>query len=329
MKAPGDINRNNQKLLRQTAEKGTDHNARKWVLKCGQCLNVYGSNSTDAWERKCPKCQQGEAGLAIPTEHDGQAWTREEHVIAFEVYSRISFGTIHMRNPEVIELAALLGRKVGSASRKLANFSRLDPFLQQRNIKGLPHGAKGEESVWHEFVKNPEALAFESELLLAERQGKSIEEVAQIETDDLPPPGIEREAIVRVRVNHKFFSRRVLSAYGFRCCVTGLSVRPLLVASHIIPWAIDHTNRLNPRNGLCLNALHDRAFDSHLMWIEKDFTVRISPKLNTTEKASSPAEVWLSSFDGERLILPDNFQPDPELLKKHEKKCLDTIAASG
>jgi len=65
------------------------------------------------------------------------------------------------------------------------------------------------------------------------------------------------------------------------------------------------------------------------MWIEKDFTVRISPKLNTTERVSSAAAVWLSSFDGERLILPDNFQPDPKLLKKHETKCLDTIAALG
>lgn len=26
-----------------------------------------------------------------------------------------------------------------------------------------------------------------------------------------------------------------------------------------------------PRNGLCLNALHDRAFDRHLMWIEDDY----------------------------------------------------------
>ena len=328
VKAPGDINRNNQQLLLLTAEPGTDHNARVWVLKCRQCLNVYGSNSTDAWERKCPKCQEGKVGLAIPTERDGQDWTREEHIIAFEVYSRIPFGTIHMRNPEVIELAALLGRKVGSASLKLANFARLDPFLQQRNIQGLPHGAKGEEAVWKEFAKNPEALAFESERLIAEREGKSVEEVAQIEIDDLPPPGKEREAIVRVRVNQEFFRRRVLSAYGFSCCVTGLSVRPLLVASHIVPWAVDPANRLNPRNGLCLNALHDRAFDSHLMWVEKDFIVRISPKLRAAKKMLGPAAIWLSSFDGKRLILPANFQPDPELLVKHEKKCLDAIAAS-
>ncbi len=327
MKAPGNINRNNQQLLRLTDERGTDYNARVWVLKCQRCLNVYGSNSTDAWERKGPKCQKGKAGLAAPTERNGQDWTREEHIIAFHLYNKIEFGTIHMGNPEIIELAALLGRTVGSASLKLANFSRLDPFLQRRNIKGLPHGAKGEEAVWLEFAKNPEALAFESERLLAEREGRSIEEVTQIETDDLPPPGKEREAIVRVRVNQRFFRRRVLSAYGFCCCVTGLSIRSLLVASHIVPWAEDPVNRLNPRNGLCLNALHDRAIDSHLMWIEPDFVVRFSPDLHRVTADSKQTVEWLLSFDGKQLMLPKRFQPDCELLAKHASNALRTSSS--
>ena len=247
-------------------------------------------------------------------------WSREQHILAFNLYSQIPFGTIHERNPKIQELASLIGRSFGAVSRKLANFSRLDPFLQQRGIKGLTHGAKGEEEVWNEFAMHPEALAFESQRLLAEREGKSVEELAQLETDDLPPPGKERDTIVRVRVNQSFFRRRVLSAYNFCCCVTGLSVRPLLVASHIVPWSVDPENRLNPRNGLCLNALHDRAFDYGLMWIEKDFTIRMSAKLRDTNKRSCEVAVWLSSFEGNRLLLPNNFQPDPDLLMKHAKK---------
>jgi putative restriction endonuclease len=244
-------------------------------------------------------------------------WSREEHIIVFNLYSQIPFGTIHERNPKIQELAKLIGRSVGAVSRKLANFSRLDPFLQQRGIKGLSHGAKGEEEVWNEFAKQPEVLAFESERLLANREGKSVEEIAQIQTDDLPPPGKERDAIVRVRVNQSFFRRRVLSAYDFRCCVTGLSVKALLVASHIIPWSVDAENRLNPRNGLCLNALHDRAFDCGLMWIEKGFTIRISDTLLAQKAGLSEVRDWLSSFDGQSLLLPRNFQPDSKLLRKH------------
>ena len=115
--------------------------------------------------------------------------------------------------------------------------------------------------MWEEFKERPEVLVLESARLLAEKLGYHIEEVADIKESDLPPPGLEREALVRLRVNQSFFRNRVLSAYGFRCCVTGLTNRSLLTASHIVPWAKDAKNRLNPRNGLCLNALHDRAFD--------------------------------------------------------------------
>ena len=322
MKAPGDINRNDQRLLRLSTLPGTDYNARIWVLKCQRCSYVYGSNSTDAWERKCPHCQNGRPGLDIPTERDGESWTREEHIIAFHLYNQIEFGKIHIRNPKVVELAALLGRRVGSASRKLANFARLDPALQARDIQGLPHGAKGEEEIWREFQDRPEGLVFESTRLLAERLGSAVENVADVEDSDLPPPGLEREALVKLRVNQSFFRSRVLSAYTFRCCVTGLANRALLTASHIIPWAEDERNRLNPRNGLCLNPLHDRAFDKHLMWIDQDFRIRFSSQLHEAAIASPEGLDWVLSFEGKQLLLPRGFQPDPDLLSRYAQRAL-------
>lgn len=248
-------------------------------------------------------------------------WTREEHIIAFNVYGQIPFGQIDEDTPEVQRLAQLVGRSVGAASRKLANFARLDPALQRRGIKGLTHGAKGEEEVWDEFAKDPEGLALESEKLVAARLGRSLEVTSEIETDDLPEAGVEREALVMLRVKQTFFRRRVLSAYRFQCCVTGLTNRQLLVASHILPWADDAANRLNPRNGLSLNALHDKAFDRHLMWIDSDFIVRLSPKICESNGASKQTVDWLMSFDGKPLLLPGNFQPDPALIAKHASRC--------
>jgi putative restriction endonuclease len=321
VKKPGDTNRNGQQLLRLSGERGTDHNARIWILKCGHCLNIYGSNSTDAFERKCPKCQKGAAGLAIPTERDGEKWTHEDHILAFNLYNDIPFGAIHIRNPRIHELAALLGRNVNSVSLKLANIARLDPVHQARGVRGMPHGAKGEAAVWKEFGRDPEALALESERLLAMRLGKSLEEIAEIETDDLPKAGIEREALIKIRVNQSFFRRRILSAYDFRCCVTGLTAKPLLTASHILPWAEDKENRLNPKNGLCLNAVHDRAFDRHLMWIEDGFLIRFAPQLYKTTAEITESAEWLTRFEGRKLILPEKFAPAPEFLKRHAAKC--------
>jgi putative restriction endonuclease len=199
---------------------------------------------------------------------------------------------------------------------KLSNFARLDPALQARGIVGLQRGAKGEKEIWGEFRERPEALAFESQQLLARALGKPIEEVAEIRTDDLPPAGREREAVIRVRINQSFFRRRVLSAYEFRCCVTGLNVRELLVASHIVPWSQDPAHRLNARNGLCLNPLHDRAFDRRLMWIDADLRVRFAKRVSSAAK-DAPARDWFLRFEGKSLRLPKLFAPDQELLARH------------
>jgi putative restriction endonuclease len=186
----------------------------------------------------------------------------------------------------------------------------------------MSHGAKGEVKIWHEFAEHPETLAFESERLLAARLGQPIEQVADVDTGDLPPAGREREATVRVHVNQSFFRDRILSAYNFRCCVTSLTVQPLLTASHIIPWAEDEKNRLNPKNGLCLNALHDRAFDRHLMWIEDDYVIRFTPRLHKASNDQTETIKWLTSFEGAHLLLPKKFSPDLEFLKRHGDKCL-------
>jgi HNH endonuclease len=252
----------------------------------------------------------------MPAQHT--TWTREEHILAFNLYCKIPFGQIHMHNPRVIELARMLKRSVGSVSPKLSNFARLDPALQARGIRGMSHGAKGEVEIWREFAEHPESLAFESERLLADRLHKPIEEVAEVDTGDLPPAGREREQAVPAPNG----GRAQAPAYNFRCCVTGLAVQPLLTASHIIPWAEDEQNRLNPRNGLCLNALHDRAFDRHLMWIEDDYVIRFSRQLGEAADANNETVRWVKSFDGARLLLPKKFAPDTEFLKRHAEKCM-------
>ena len=257
--------------------------------------------------------------------NNGALWTYEDHIIAFNLYCQLPFGRLHQTNPKIIELADLLGRTPDSVAMKLCNFASLDPSLQKRGIRGLKSASKGVEQVWGEFGREPERLAFESECLLANRLGRPVEQVSGVEVRDLPPPGTERDAIVRVRVNQRFFRRRIISAFEFRCCVTGLAVPDLLVASHIVPWASDAANRLNPRNGLCLNALHDRAFDRGLMWIEEGFIVRFSPRLSASRTGDKEGFAWLTRYDGHHLRLPRKFTPDPDLLRRHR----DSVAVAS
>ena len=75
----------------------------------------------------------------MPAQHT--VWTREEHILAFNLCCKIPFGQIHMPNPRVIQRAQLSQSSVGSVSLKLSNFARLDPALQARGIRGMSHGA--------------------------------------------------------------------------------------------------------------------------------------------------------------------------------------------
>lgn len=250
-------------------------------------------------------------------------WTREELIIAFNLYCKTPFGKIHNRNPEIIVLAKVLGRTPSAVSWKLANFASLDPSLQDRNIVGASHGSKLDAEIWNEFNDDWEKLGFESEKLLAEKTGKKIEEVAEIEVFDLPIIGLERKTIVMVRVNQSFFRKSVLAAYDFKCCITGLGISELLNASHIIPWSKDEINRVNPRNGLCLNAIHDRAFDRGLLTITPEFKIKISKSVKRSD-VDSAAQDFLLRFDGSEIRLPTRFLPDTNFLKYHNHSVFRT-----
>lgn len=64
-----------------------------------------------------------------------QLWTRDELILAINLYCKLPFGKIHRGNPDIVELANLLGRTPSSIAYKLVNFASLDPSLQARGIR--------------------------------------------------------------------------------------------------------------------------------------------------------------------------------------------------
>ncbi|MEM8530413.1 MAG: HNH endonuclease [Chloroflexota bacterium] len=246
----------------------------------------------------------------------GTNWQRDELILAFNLYCKTPFGRIHNRNPDIIALANIIGRSPSAVSWKLANFARLDPSLKQRGIAGATHGSKSEVEIWHAFNDSWEQLAFESECLLARAKGQSVEQAVDNKGEELPKEGRERERFVRLRINQKFFRSTVLATYDSRCCVTGLPVVELLVASHIVPWSHDAKNRLNPRNGLCLNAIHDRAFDRGLLTITPEYHVKLSSSLQGFVEDTSVIDL-LAQYDGQKMRLPQRFVPDQDFITYH------------
>jgi putative restriction endonuclease len=249
---------------------------------------------------------------------DGQRlWTREELILAINLYCKLPFGKLHKGNPEVIYLSNLIERTPSSVAYKLVNFASLDPSLQARGIKGASNSSKLDKEIWEEFYLNWEVAAFESEKLLANFEEKNFDE-SDSDINLTQTEGKERESTIKVRVNQSFFRKTILASYNYKCCITGLNQPELLIAGHIKPWGIDEKNRLNPRNGLAMNNLHDKAFENGLFTITPDYVIILSTEI-LKSKNKAVSEYFLQ-FDKREIILPSKFLPDPEFLKYHNNE---------
>lgn len=242
-------------------------------------------------------------------------WTREELILAINLYCKLPYGQLHERNPEIIALAKILGRTPGGLGWKLNNFASLDPSHQARGVKGAANTGKLDRVIWDEFYENWEARIFESERLLAQFNHTTVEELNHIPESDLPREGIERERMVRTRVNQNLFRKMVLASYNNTCCITGLQLPELLVASHIRRWADDPSNRMNPSNGLALNSLHDRAFEAGLIGIGPGYRVKLSAILKKSKEEG--VQRHFLPYEGAELKLPKRFLPDEGFLREH------------
>lgn len=242
-------------------------------------------------------------------------WTKEQTIGAFNVYCKILFKTSSKTNSTIIKYANIIGRSPSALNMKVGNFGRLDPELKKQGIVGLGNGSKLDEIVWDEFHGNWDKLAYESELLIAKFQNKKIEEIIDVEVLDFPI-GRERETIIKQRVNQSFFRSTILSSYNLKCCITGLTITDFLVASHIKPWKVDETNRLNPHNGLCLNSIHDKAFDKGFITVTPDYKIKVSPYFNDFKKDEAVSDFFMK-YEHQSILLPDKFIPSKEFLDWH------------
>jgi predicted restriction endonuclease len=133
------------------------------------------------------------------------------------------------------------------------------------------------------------------------------------------PEGKETQAIVNRRINQIYFRRKILSSYQNKWCVTGLSLPPFLEASHIVPWSVDKTNRLNPTNGLCLNSIHHKAFDCGYLTITLDYKVKLSKHIEGFSGDKAVEDLFLE-FNEKSIILPSKYKPAKEFLEYHNRE---------
>jgi putative restriction endonuclease len=251
----------------------------------------------------------------------GEKWTREEMILAFNLYLKLPFGKISRKTSEIIELAKLMGRSVDSVAIRLANFASCDPYHQQRGVKGMVGGLKQCQPIWDEFAYNRDALFFESEQILAEKEHQTIEtKFNELLFDIKDLKGKTKIREVKTRVNQNVFRQIVLANYNKQCAITGIDIPDLLFASHIIPWAANEKERLNPENGICLSVMYDKAFDKGLIGFNVNHEVILSAALQKN-KSKKYFVKYFAPIEKMKLQMPQKYLPKREFLEWH----LDTI----
>ena len=244
-------------------------------------------------------------------------WTEDEQILALNLYHLLPFGRLHKGAKEIISLASIMERTPSSVAMKLCNFASLDPKIYETGRKGLKGASKGDRELWSWHLENSDKFQEKSQILLEILSKNDV-----LSSDDIKAQTkiikTEKTSIVKTRIGQSIFRKMVLENYESKCCFSGVDIPQLLVASHIVPWADREDVRLNPRNGLCLSSIHDRAFDQGFWTLSDHGEILICDVL---KKSGSifVAEQFLE-YEGRSLSLPKEHYPDAEFIQHHRKE---------
>jgi 5-methylcytosine-specific restriction protein A len=164
------------------------------------------------------------------------AWSRDELILALDLYVRFQGNPPGKISPEIIGLSEMLGRIAGGSEggdasfrnpngvyMKMMNFRRFDPIYQAQGKTGLTRGNKLEEVIWKEFASDPTRLAEIAAAIRAnvETSYESSNEILEIEEAD-EGRVLTRAHLVRERSRKLVEARKAASlrATGRLCCET-------------------------------------------------------------------------------------------------------------
>jgi len=146
-------------------------------------------------------------------------WTRQQLLVALNLYCQMPFGKMHSRNPEIIKHAELIGRTPSALAMKLTNIASLDPAITSTGRKGLEGAAAADKAMWEEMQADWEHFAIEAQHA-ASIFGVTTEFGAAVDDTSTPDEvvdytGSNKTVRTTTRVGQDFFRRSVLSAYHY------------------------------------------------------------------------------------------------------------------
>jgi len=178
------------------------------------------------------------------------------------------------------------GRRVDVAYADLPSpfaVERLQNLFPLLQIANGPIAKDGRGKQGYLWTVNPLAAK-----LILERIGQHVDVDQLVNAaigSDLPGPVTVAERSQKVRVGQQKFREKVIHLWGGSCVLTGVRDTRLLIASHIKSWVLaNDIERLDPHNGLLLEAGFDRLFDSGLISFDENGQMLVSKELSETDQ---------------------------------------------
>ena len=209
----------------------------------------------------------------------------ERKIVATSVTKSAAYPS-EQPDPQDAEFWAGDGRRVDVAYADLPEpfpVDELSDMFSMLSEEGGPLASDGRGKQGYLFAVNPAAA---QQILVRIGHRVDVDQIlaSAVEADG-PGPVTTADRTQKVRVGQQKFREGVIKLWGGRCAVTGVSDQRLLIASHIKSWRLSNDKeRLDPCNGLLLEAGLDRLFDEGLITFEANGSIYISRQVSESDR---------------------------------------------
>lgn len=137
----------------------------------------------------------------------------------------------------------------------------------------------------------------------------------------VPPHTEDVYARVKVRGMMQIqFRNALLEAYGGMCCFSGIAIKEVLEAAHIIPWSRAEPHlRGSVNNGLLLSSLHHKLFENGLLTLDAEFRIWCNAKALSRILQTDLMKHLVFTLHGTPIRLPKQtkWNPTPSYIESH------------
>lgn len=210
------------------------------------------------------------------------------------------YNFVAMYSNETLERCIqILGLKFGgkSSGKRIQNMGIISLFIRNCDINNIVFCSIYADE-WDWVAPRETCPAANENFLLSRIDGEpnksyyrlGDEDLSEISTrieediEEFNLVGMEKESVIKTRVNQGIFRDILLKKYD-KCCLCGVSDPSFLVASHIKPWSrCNPKEKLDWNNGFLLCPNHDKLFDNGYITFDGDGKIIISDNVSASDQ---------------------------------------------